>query len=84
MALCLLYAVLLALHWGTAPGAAFASLAAVQTLFAVPGTMLARWGCCCMGLCAQRARGRVAQASAKLKASAGRAEPASAATLGAR
>lgn len=43
LALCLLYAVLLALHWGTAPGGGFANLAAVQALFAVPGKMLGGW-----------------------------------------
>ena len=41
--LCLLYAVLLVAHWGAAPGGGFASLAAVQALFAVPGKMLGGW-----------------------------------------
>lgn len=42
-ALCLLYAVVLALHWGSAPGGGFGNLAAVQALFAVPGKMLGGW-----------------------------------------
>jgi hypothetical protein len=41
--LCLLYAAVLAAHWGKAPGGGFASLAEVQSLFAVPGKMLAGW-----------------------------------------
>lgn len=42
-ALCLLYAVVLAIHWGSAPGGGFGNLAAVQALFAVPGKMLGGW-----------------------------------------
>lgn len=43
LALCGLYAGLLAWHWGSAPGGGFGSLAAVQALFAVPGKMLGGW-----------------------------------------
>ena len=42
-ALCALYAWLLAMHWGSAPGGGFSSLAAVQALFAVPGKVLGGW-----------------------------------------
>lgn len=41
--LCLLYACVLAAHWGSAPGGGFSSLAAVQTLFSAPGKMLGGW-----------------------------------------
>lgn len=43
IALCLLYAVLLVIYWGTAPDASFSSLSAVQTLFSVAGKMLGGW-----------------------------------------
>lgn len=42
-ALCALYAWLLVMHWGSAPGGGFSSLAAVQALFAVPGKVLGGW-----------------------------------------
>lgn len=42
-ALCALYAVLLVVHWGTAPGGGFSSLGAVQALFAAPGKALGGW-----------------------------------------
>jgi Domain of unknown function (DUF4281) len=43
LALCALYVVLLATHWGSAPGGGFSTLAAVLALFAVPGKMLGGW-----------------------------------------
>lgn len=43
LGLCLLYAAVLAAHWGKAPGGGFGSLAEVQALFAVPGKMLGGW-----------------------------------------
>jgi hypothetical protein len=43
MALCLLYAYLLVVHWGSAPGGGFSSLSAVLTLFSAPGKMLGGW-----------------------------------------
>lgn len=41
--LAVLYAVLLLTYWGSAPGGGFSSLAAVMTLFAAPGKLLAGW-----------------------------------------
>lgn len=43
VALCLLYAVLLVIYWGSAPDGSFSSLSAVQTLFSVAGKMLGGW-----------------------------------------
>jgi Domain of unknown function (DUF4281) len=43
LVLCVLYVILLATHWGAAPGGGFSSLAAVLALFAVPGKMLGGW-----------------------------------------
>lgn len=43
LALCALYVVLLASHWGAAPGGGFSTLSAVLALFAVPGKMLGGW-----------------------------------------
>jgi hypothetical protein len=43
VALCLLYAYLLVIHWGSAPGGGFSSLSAVLTLFSAPGKMLGGW-----------------------------------------
>lgn len=43
VSLCMLYAIVLVTHWGSAPGGGFARLAAVQALFAVPGKMLGGW-----------------------------------------
>lgn len=43
MALCLLYAYLLVIHWGTSPGGGFSSLSAVLTHFSAPGKMLGGW-----------------------------------------
>lgn len=41
--LCLVYAYLLVIHWGSAPGGGFSSLSAVLALFSVPGNMLGGW-----------------------------------------
>jgi Domain of unknown function (DUF4281) len=43
LALCVLYVILLATHWGSAPGGGFSTLGAVLALFAVPGKMLGGW-----------------------------------------
>jgi Domain of unknown function (DUF4281) len=43
LGLCALYVILLAAHWGSAPGGGFSTLSAVLTLFAVPGKMLGGW-----------------------------------------
>ena len=43
LALCLVYAVLLARYWGSAPGGSFTSLAGITALFAAPGKLLGGW-----------------------------------------
>lgn len=43
MVLCLVYAYLLIIHWGSAPGGSFSSLSEVLTLFSAPGKMLGGW-----------------------------------------
>ncbi len=41
--LCATYVLLLAQHWGSAPGGNFGSLAGVTTLFASPGKLVGCW-----------------------------------------
>lgn len=41
--LCVAYVLLLAQHWGSAPGGNFGSLAGVTTLFASPGKLVGGW-----------------------------------------
>ena len=43
LGLCILYTYLLVAHWGPVPDGGFSSLAAVLTLFSVPGKMLTGW-----------------------------------------
>lgn len=43
LVLCVLYVGVLIIYWKHAPGGNFSSLAAVTTLFAVPGKMLGGW-----------------------------------------